>query len=66
MSTYIVQKGSCVTGNSVPIWEVPKNLECPRVSRMNQVDNVILHTGEKSEVYRAEIKRLGISLHYQT
>ena len=66
MSTCIVEKGSCITRNSVHIWEVPKNLECPRVSRMNQVHNVILHTGEKSEVHRADIKQLGISLHSQT
>ena len=33
---------------------------------MNQVHNVILHTDEKSEVHRAEIKQLGISLPSQT
>ena len=63
-SNCIVRKGSCITGNSMHIWQVPTNLDCPRVSKMDQVHNVILHVNEKNNVYRAEIKQLGISLHF--
>ena len=61
-----IKKGSCIIGNRVHIWKVPDKLDCPRVKQIRTVHNVTLHLDNFKNVYRAEIKKLGISLHSQT
>ena len=66
LSHCAIKKGSCITGNRVHIWEVPRMLDCPRVTKIKKIHNVKLHLNSLKQVYRAEIKQLGISLHSQT
>ena len=61
-----IKKGSCIIGNRVYIWKVPDKLDCPRVKQIRTVHNVTLLLDNFKNVYRAEIKQLGISLHSQT
>ena len=66
LSHCAIKKGSCITGNRIHIWEVPRKLDCPRVTKIKKIHNVTLHLNSLKQVYRAEIKQLGISLHSQT
>ena len=66
LSHCAIKKGSCITGNRIHIWEVPRKLDCPRVTKIKKIHNVKLHLNSLKQVYRAEIKQLGISLHSQT
>ena len=52
--------------NRIHIWEVPKKLDCPRVTKIKKIHYVKLHLNSLKQVHRAEIKQLGISLHSQT
>ena len=61
-----LKKGSCIIDNCVHIWKVPDKLDCPRVKQIRTVHNVTLYLDNFKNVYRAEIKQLGISLHSQT
>ena len=61
-----IKKRSCIIGNRVHIWKVPNKLNCPRVKQIRRVLNVTLHLDNFKNVYRAEIKQLGIGLHSQT
>ena len=60
-----IKKGSCVAGNRVHFWDVPKRLECPNVQKVKSVHNISLHSDMRGNVYRLEVKTLGISLHSQ-
>ena len=60
-----IKKGSCVTGNRVHFWDVPKRLECPNVQKVESVHNISLYSDMRGNVYRLEVKTLGISLHSQ-
>ena len=60
--TATFKKRSCVTGNWVRVWSVPKRIDCPNVKK---VQNVILHLDQNKNPYRAGMKQLGISLRYQ-
>ena len=60
-----IKKGSCVAGNKVHFWDVPKKLKCPNVQKVKSVHNISLHSGMRGNVYRLEVKTLGISLHSQ-
>ena len=65
LSHCVIKKGSCITGCRIHIWEVPRKLDCPRVTKMKNIYNVKLHLNSLKKVYRAEIQQLGISLHSQ-
>ena len=65
LSHCVIKKGSCITGNRIHIWEVPRKLDCPRVTKTKKIHNVKLHLNSLKKVYRAEIQQLGISLHSQ-
>ena len=60
-----IKEGSCVAGNRVHFWDVPKRLECPNIQKVKSVHNISLHSDMRGNVYRLEVKTLGISLHSQ-
>ena len=60
-----IKKGSCVAGNRVHFWDVPKRLECLNVQKVKSVHNISLHSDMRGNVYRLEVTTLGISLHSQ-
>ena len=43
LSHCAIKKGSCITGNRIHIWEVPRKLDCPRVTKIKKIHNVKLH-----------------------